>query len=94
MAQPQTPTHGLGAPTESDVLTSLTRFVGEDRARDSWQAACASCGARPGALHTPAALEAPLNALKANGGYEAVAASSLLVRIRTYALLSRQPALV
>ncbi len=83
--------HGLDAPSEADVLASLTRFVGGDQAAAAWQSACVESGVQAGSLTTPDALSGPLTLLKSKGGYEAVAASSLLVRVRTYALLSRTP---
>jgi hypothetical protein len=93
MAAPRVSSHGLDAPTESDVLASLGRFVGSDKALVAWTEACTASGLSAGSIHLPESLEAPLTQLKARGGYEAVAASSLLVRIRTYKLLSSTPAL-
>lgn len=82
------PGYRLAAPTAADVLTSLARLDGPERASEIWAEACRAVDAAPVGEPALAMLEAICAHLKAQGGIVGVIGSSLLVRIQSYVLLS------
>ncbi|MFC0250696.1 hypothetical protein [Massilia consociata] len=80
--------YNLSPPGEQDVLASLTRLVGPDESSRLWTSACRQAGARSGAILSLEQFEKVLLQLKQSAGLAAVAASSILVRLKSYRTLS------
>ena len=80
--------HGLDSPTVGDLQTSLARLVRDDF--DAfWRAACASAGVPVAGHLDPVQLRALCDVVVAGGGIAAVGARAVLVRLTTFATLSR-----
>lgn len=80
--------YNLSPPGEQDVLVSLTRLVGPDESARLWTSACRQSGVRAGMALSLEQLEKALLQLKLAAGLAAVAASSILVRLKSYRTLS------
>lgn len=84
----------LQQPTESDAVGALHRVFGAERAAERWGTACRAAGLVPGMVFGAPQLEKVVNALSAQGGATATVARSIEIRMRTYARLASQAALM
>lgn len=78
--------YNLAPPSEEDLFTSLNRLMKPDESQKLWTAACRNAGAR-----SPLSLEQferALVQLKEGKGMASIAASSMLVRVKSYRTLS------
>ncbi len=92
-APPPVQQYNLTAPSEEDALRSLARLLGSDTATRVWHTACAAAGIRrPGPTLTLDQLSAAAQQLRQQPGVTSVVASSLVVRLNSYRLLSRNAA--
>jgi DNA-binding phage protein len=81
--------YNLAPPTEQDVIVSLSRLFKPEEVQQLWTAARSQAGLRSkGAPLTMDQLANALQQLKLSKGLAAVAASSLLVRVKSYHTLS------
>jgi hypothetical protein len=84
---PPVPGYGLAPPTAGDAVAFLARAVGPDQAATTWLRACAQAGARPADLSVDEMMRVS-ERLAAEEGVVGVIGQSLVVRVRTYRLLS------
>ena len=89
MATPSStvPGYGLAPPTHGDALAFLARAVGPDRAAGVWLRACADAGAPRTDLSVDEMMRVA-ERLAEQEGVVGVIGTSLVVRARTYRLLS------
>lgn len=81
--------YNLAPPTEQDVFASLDRLVGQEESRRLWTAACRQAGVRSnGTPLSIAQLDSALQQLKLTKGLASVAASSMMVRLKSFRTLS------
>lgn len=83
------PGYDLACPGEDDAVAALARVLGRDRAEAVWGEACAAAGIRrgPGGLDA-AQVEAVARQMAAGSGVPKMIGNSILIRLRTYALLA------
>lgn len=84
---PSVQRYNLEAPTEQDLLVSLNRLMKSEESVKLWSAACRTAGAR-----SPLSIEhfeRALVELKEAKGMASIAASSILVRLKSYRTLSK-----
>jgi hypothetical protein len=84
---PALPGYGLTLPTSHDALAFLARAVGADRAAGIWVRACADARCSHGNLSVDEMMRVT-ERLAEQEGVVGVIGKSLLVRVRTYRLLS------
>ena len=85
-ALPSVKRYNLAPPSEQDLFVSLNRLMKPDESERVWTAACRAAGARP-----PMSIEIferALVQLKEGKGMAAIAASSMLIRLKSYRTLS------
>lgn len=78
--------YNLAPPTEHDLFVSLNRLMTPEQSRQMWSAACHASG-----LSSPSSLdefERALLQLKEAKGIAAIAAISMLVRLKSFRTLS------
>lgn len=78
--------YNLAPPSEQDLFVSLNRLMKPEESQQLWTAACRHTGARP-----PLSIEQferVLVQLKEGKGMASIAASSMLVRLKSYRTLS------
>lgn len=78
--------YNLAPPNEQDLFVSLNRLMKPEDSQELWTVACRHAGAR-----SPLSLEQferVLVRLKENKGMASIAASSMLVRLKSYRTLS------
>lgn len=80
--------YNLAPPSEQDLFASLQRLVGPDDARRAWDDARRQAGTAPGAALSLDQFDSALQRLREGKGIASVAASSILVRLRSYRTLS------
>lgn len=78
----------LAPPSEQDVFASLDRLVGQEESRRMWASACKRVGLFSGKATTLDDLEKALLELKNAKGMAAIAASSMVVRVRSFRTIS------
>lgn len=81
------PGYGLAPPTPDDALAYLARAVGPDRAAGVWLRACSAVGAPRGNLSVDEMMRVAGH-LAGQEGVVGVIGNSLVVRVRTFRLLS------
>lgn len=86
-SSPAIPGYDLTPPTSHDALAFLARAVGPDRAASVWIRACADAGA-PRANLSPDEMMRVSERLAEQEGVVGVIGKSLVVRVRTWRLLS------
>lgn len=79
--------YNLAAPSEQDLFVSLNRLMKAEESQLLWTAACRSAGAR--SPLSPEQFERALVQLKEAKGMASIAASSILVRLKSYRTLSK-----
>lgn len=84
--------YGYSAPSEGEVVASLTRVFGPDRGADIWARACGIAFLSVGQVRTLLQLERCANALAVEGGAAATVARSVEIRLRTYNRLAARHA--
>jgi hypothetical protein len=84
---PPVPGYGLAPPTPGDALAFLARAVGPDRAAGEWLAACKRAGAPSAGLSVDEMMRVS-ERLAEQEGVVGIIGQSLVVRVRTYRLLS------
>jgi DNA-binding phage protein len=81
------PRYNLAAPSEQDLFVSLNRLMKPEESQKLWTTACRSTGARsPMSIEQ---FERTLVQLKEAKGMASIAASSMLVRLKSYRTLSK-----
>lgn len=78
--------YNLAPPSEQDLFVSLNRLMKPEESHQLWTAACRYAGAR-----SPLSIdqfERALVQLKESKGLASIAASSMLVRLKSYRTLS------
>lgn len=86
-ASPAVPRYNLAPPNEQDLFASLNRLMKPEESQQLWNTACRQSGARPPL--SPDQFERVLTQLKEAKGLAAIAASSMLVRLKSYRTLSK-----
>lgn len=81
--------YNLAPPTVNDLFVSLDRLVGPEESQRLWVAACRQAGVRSnGPALSIEQFDNALQQLKQAKGLASVAASSMLVRLKSYRTLS------
>lgn len=91
-APPRIADYSYEAPTESEVVASLTRVFGPERGSEAWARACGVAGVAVGRVATLLQLERCGLALATAGGASATVARSIEIRVRTYNRLAARAA--
>jgi hypothetical protein len=84
---PSVPGYGLAPPAPRDALAFLARAVGPDQAATVWLRACSRAGAPSADLSVDEMMRVS-ERLAEEEGVVGVIGQSLMVRVRTYRLLS------
>ena len=80
--------YNLPPPVEQDLIVSLERLVKADEARRIWAAARGRAGLRPSGTLTMVQFDSALQQLKQEKGVAMIAASSMLIRLKSFRTLS------
>jgi DNA-binding phage protein len=78
--------YNLAQPNEQDLFVSLNRLMKPEEAQQMWTVACRTTGARSPLSFEQ--FERALIQLKESKGMASIAASSMLVRLKSYRTLS------
>lgn len=79
--------YNLAAPSEQDLFVSLNRLMKAEESQQLWTTACRNAGAR--SPLSAEQFERALVQLKEAKGMASIAASSMLVRLKSYRTLSK-----